>query len=271
MPRLISALSFFLGSSLLAGTPFKTPPLVEIELSSPGHQATLRTIVGVYEKERVCYLESVAPASVLHFARASNTPRSEEQKVWEESVTATIRGLPPQQVVYVIGHAEREEVKDEAAAISLGMRRAQAARSLIVKRGIPIERLQVLSRGSSESVLLPGESQRAAEWRRASVQLTEDPGSHGARLIRKAGDQRTLLAWFQAAQKNSAESPGREPFEAGHHVPRLRLQINEGLSRVPALPPVSPSADAKQVMRLMGELTRNDCETQMLESAARPK
>jgi hypothetical protein len=68
-------------------------PLVEMELTSPGHQVALRTIAGIYEKEFVCYLESLSTGSVLHFGRGTDTPRGDERPAWEDAVVATI-GAP---------------------------------------------------------------------------------------------------------------------------------------------------------------------------------
>lgn len=168
----------------------RRPPLVRLEMISPGHREVQRTLVGLYVDERVCYLESEELGSTaLRFAAGSAIPLP-EQELWAESVAEVIRKLPETQPSWVIGHAEPIEAQAPALATALSERRAEAARALLIAHGLKSERLQVLARGSDESALLRGELHKAVQWRRATVQIADKPSNLGARLIQVRGDQR---------------------------------------------------------------------------------
>lgn len=247
-----------------AWNPQRTPPLVQLELVSSGHQEVRRTLIGIYRDERVCYLESVqVGGAILRFARGTETPLPGQASSWAAAVAETIRSLPETKAVLLHGHAEPTELSTPAQAVALSQHRAEVARALLIEHGIASGRLQVRAHGSAESALLPGDSpNRAADWRRVSVQSAEEQSPHGARLIRQRGDQRALLGWLLAAHQASAQHLGTEPFEVGHHVPRLSLKFQEAaLARLGRLPPdpARRPADTKSIARFVAEMALGEC------------
>ncbi len=241
----------------------RRPPLARLEIVSPGHREVQRTLVGLYVDERVCYLESIEVGrTTLRFAAGTAAPLR-EQESWAASAAEVIRQFPETQPIWVVGHAEPFEAPTPALAFALSGRRADAARALLVAQGLNAQRLRVLARGSAESALLRGELQQAAQWRRVSVQTEDKPSPHGARLIHVRGDQRPLLLWMLAVQQAAAQQPGTEPFEVGHHVPHFSFQFEKGalqsLGRLPSSEE-GGTADLRALYRLVGEMTRSDCQ-----------
>lgn len=239
--------------------PHRPRPLVLLKVQTLGHREGENTVVGIYAAERVCYVETywLSQDEELHFPRGATTPSAAAAQ-WADMIAEIIGKRPAAEEYLVQGHAEPLEAPTPAQAVALSQLRAEAVQALLVARGIAAPRLRLRAMGTADSALLGDRLQRAADWRRVSVEPLPLRTWHGARLFRQRGDQRALLDRVLAAHKANPQ----EGLGVGLHATTLRIDIDQAaLTRF-----VTPSgheplpAAPESVSGLVGALAASECQ-----------